>query len=82
MAFIITPRGYMWFSRMRVQGHAGSEPLPPRGSEFLRQSPLQLFGRLDRSYEGKFVITKDFVKPFSYRCNYRNYRNYTKVLSS
>ena len=28
------------YSRMRVQGHAGSEPLPPIiGSEFLRQMP-------------------------------------------
>ena len=30
----------MWFSRMHVQGHAGSElseDLPPKESEFLRQ---------------------------------------------
>ena len=33
----LTPRGCMWFSRMRVQGHAGSEPLPPEGLDLLRQ---------------------------------------------
>ena len=36
----ITPRGCIWLSRMRVQGHAGSEPLPPGGLDLLRQGDL------------------------------------------